>query len=257
VLLIPSIDLKDGRCVRLYQGDFAQATAYASTPHALLSRYQALGACWVHIVDLDGAKDGKPANHSVVASLSASTAVKLQVGGGIRTAAAVEVLLDVGASRVVIGSVAVHDPQEVLQWFQRFGSEHLCLALDVRTASEDHPRVHTHGWTRAGNITLWEALAPYRDVARHILCTDIDRDGTLSGPNLELYAQSLARFPQLAWQASGGIRGSQDLKALAEIGVTGAVSGKALLENRIPDEELRPFLPDASFPASMSATALS
>ena len=110
MLLIPSIDLKDGRCVRLYQGDFAKATAYPSTPHALLTRYEALGARWVHIVDLDGAKDGKRANHSVIAGLSASTAVKLQVGGGVRSAAAVEVLLDVGASRVVIGSVAVHHP---------------------------------------------------------------------------------------------------------------------------------------------------
>ena len=134
MLLIPAIDLKDGRCVRLHQGDFAKATAYTSTPHALLNRYEALGAGWVHIVDLEGAKDGKRANHSVVAGLSASTAVKLQVGGGIRSAAAVEVLLDVGASRVVIGSVAVHHPEEVLRWFKRFGPERLCLALDVRTS---------------------------------------------------------------------------------------------------------------------------
>ena len=255
MLLIPAIDLKDGRCVRLHQGDFAKATAYTSTPHALLNRYEALGAGWVHIVDLEGAKDGKRANHSVVAGLSASTAVKLQVGGGIRSAAAVEVLLDVGASRVVIGSVAAHHPEEVLRWFKRFGPERLCLALDVRTSPNDDPCVHTHGWTRAGEITLWDALAPYSGVVRHVLCTDIDRDGTLSGPNLDLYCLSLARFPDLAWQASGGIRDSRDLTALAEIGLAAAVSGKALLEDRIPAEELRPFLPDASFPASTSATA--
>lgn len=243
--------------MRLYQGDFAKLTPYMSTPHALLGRYETLGARWTHVVDLDGAKDGKRTNHALIAGLSASTSVKLQVGGGIRSAAAVEVLLDVGASRVVIGSVAVHHPEEVLQWFDRFGPERLCLALDVRTAPDGEPRVHTRGWTRAEDITLWEALAPYSGVVRHVLCTDIDHDGTLSGPNLDLYRSNLAHSPDVAWQASGGIRDAQDLKALAEIGLAVAVCGKALIEDRIPHEELRPFLPDASFPASTSATVRS
>jgi phosphoribosylformimino-5-aminoimidazole carboxamide ribotide isomerase len=115
--------------------------------------------------------------------------------------------------------------------------------------------VHTHGWTRASQLTLWEALAPYRDVVHHILCTDIDRDGTLLGPHLDLYGSLVARFPQLAWQASGGVRDVRDLTALAEVGVTAAVSGKALLEERITDKEWKRFLPDALSPASTSATA--
>jgi phosphoribosylformimino-5-aminoimidazole carboxamide ribotide isomerase len=257
MLLIPAIDLKDGRCVRLYQGDFARESPYALKPHTLLQRYEALGARWVHVVDLDGARDGRRANHAVVAGLAAGTSLKLQVGGGVRTAAGVEVLLNAGVSRVIIGSAAIHIPEEVLGWFKRFGPERLCLALDVRVTSNGEPRVHTNGWTRASRVTLWDALAPYSAVVRHVLCTDIDRDGTLTGPNLDLYCSCLERFPMLAWQASGGVRNAADLKSLAEIGIPAAVSGKALLEERITLPELRPFLPDASFPASTSATARS
>jgi phosphoribosylformimino-5-aminoimidazole carboxamide ribotide isomerase len=254
MLLIPAIDLRAGRCVRLYQGAFTKESAYASLPHELLKRYEGLGARWVHVVDLDGARDGKRANHALVAGLAAGTSLKLQVGGGVRTAAAVEVLLNAGVSRVVVGSAAVHIPDEVLLWFKRFGPERLCLALDVRVAPDDVPRVHTHGWTRASQVTLWDALAPYSDVVRHVLCTDIDHDGTLLGPHLDLYGSTVARFPELAWQASGGIRDVRDLKALAEIGLAAALSGKALLEERIDDKEWRPFLPDASSPASTSST---
>jgi phosphoribosylformimino-5-aminoimidazole carboxamide ribotide isomerase len=254
MLLIPAIDLRAGHCVRLYQGAFMKESIYEATPHELLRRYEGLGARWVHVVDLDGARDGKRANHAVIAGLAAGTTLKLQVGGGVRTAAAVEVLLNVGVSRVVIGSAAVHIPEEVLLWFKRFGPERLCLALDVRVAPDDVPRVHTHGWTRLSHVTLWEALVPYHDVVRHVLCTDIDRDGTLLGPHLDLYGSTVARFPQLAWQASGGIRDVRDLTALAEVGVTAAVSGKALLEERINDKEWRLFLPGESSPASTSAT---
>ena len=255
MLLIPAIDIKDGRCVRLYQGAFDRETAYATPVQALLERYRALGARWVHVVDLDGARDGRRANHRLIAALAANSALSLQVGGGVRSAAAVEELLDAGVSRVVIGSAAVHHPEEVLCWLQRFGPERLCVALDVRVAPHQDPRVYTDGWTRAGERTLWEALAPYGATLRHVLCTDIDRDGTLTGPNLELYVSARARFPEIAWQASGGVRDARDLQALAGIGLAAAVSGKALLEEHIQVEELRRFLPDASFPASTSATA--
>jgi phosphoribosylformimino-5-aminoimidazole carboxamide ribotide isomerase len=257
MLLMPAIDLRQGRCVRLYQGDFGAETRYEHEPHELLVRYRGLGATWLHIVDLDGAKDGVLANRSVIVALASQRAVRLQVGGGIRTAAAIDDLLRVGVERVVVGSAAVERPAEVADWIARFGAERICLALDVRIDATG-PLVRTRGWTEATALTLWEALERYPAASvKHVLCTDIERDGALSGPNVELYREARRRFPGLAWQASGGVRDAADLKALAACGVAAAVSGKALLEERITAEELRPFLPDASSPASMSATARS
>ena len=257
MLLIPAMDLKGGRCVRLFQGAFDQETAYAVTPHALLRRYQDLGARWLHIVDLDGARHGHRANHTLIATLAMMSALKLQVGGGLRGAAAIELLLEAGVARVVIGSAAVQRPEDVRGWFRRFGPERLCLAFDVRQGANNQPVVQTNGWTRSGDLSLWEALDSYSSRVRHVLCTDIDRDGTLTGPNLDLYRSCLTRFPKLAWQASGGVRDAVDLASLAELGIAAAVSGKALLEERMTLKELQPFLPDASLPASTSATARS
>ncbi|MGH8148704.1 MAG: HisA/HisF-related TIM barrel protein [Steroidobacteraceae bacterium] len=258
MLLIPAIDLRHGRCVRLYQGDFAAETRYAPEPRELLLRYRALGASWLHVVDLDGARDGALANRAVIASLAAERALNLQVGGGVRSAEALDDLLRHGIERAVVGSAAVERPAEVAGWLQRFGPEHVCLAFDVRLDTEGEPRVRTRGWTEGGSVRLWDAIEPYRAHGlRHVLCTDIGRDGALTGPNLGLYREALRRFPELTWQASGGVRHAADLAALAALGVQAAVSGKALLEERMTAEELRPFLPNASFPASTSATATS
>jgi phosphoribosylformimino-5-aminoimidazole carboxamide ribotide isomerase len=256
MLLIPAIDLRNGRCVRLFQGDFGAETRYEHEPHELLRRYREFGATWLHVVDLDGAKDGVLANRSVIVALASQRGVKLQVGGGVRSAAVIDDLLRNGVERVVIGSAAIERPQEVAEWFGRFGSDRICLALDVRMDSGGEPRVRTHGWREGTAISLWEAISRYPSgTIKHVLCTDIERDGALSGPNLDLYRTALSRFPRLNWQASGGVRDAADLAALAEIGMSAAVSGKALLEERITSEELRPFLPDASSLASTSAKA--
>jgi len=258
MLLIPAIDLRAGRCVRLYQGDFAVETRYEYSPRQLLEKYRALGATWVHIVDLDGARDGVSANREVILDLAARGGLKLQVGGGIRSAEVMEDLISSGIERVVIGSAAVERPDDVIAWSSRFGADRICLALDVRHDGDRGPQVRTRGWRSGTAISLWEALATYPAAAvRNVLCTDIERDGALTGPNLALYRDAVARFPRIAWQASGGVRDAADLAALARTGVAAAVSGKALLEERITPEELRPFLPDASSPASTSATARS
>jgi phosphoribosylformimino-5-aminoimidazole carboxamide ribotide isomerase len=254
MLLIPAIDLRAGRCVRLYQGQFDTETRYVTEPQELLRRYQTLGAPWVHVVDLDGAQEGVPANGSLIAALARQRAARLQVGGGIRAAYMIEALLNAGVARVVIGSAALERPVEVLGWLQRFGAERLCLAFDVRIDEAGDPRVHTRGWTCNSVLTLWDAIRVFpRDMLRHVLCTDIERDGALTGPNLALYRSAVSRLPHLAWQASGGVRDATDLAALARLGVAAAVSGKALLEERMTQEELRPFLPDASSPVSTYA----
>ena len=255
--LIPAIDLRAGRCVRLYQGNFAAETCYAPDPEQLLCHYQGLGARWLHVVDLDGARDGARANGAVIAALAALGTLHLQVGGGVRSSQAIRELLEAGVARVVVGSAALERPEEVARWLVCFGAERLCLAFDVRAESGE-ARVHTHGWTQDGGVSLWEAIGRYgTGSVRHILCTDIGRDGALTGPNFDLYRSAVARFPDLAWQASGGVRDAADLAALARTGVTAAVSGKALLEQRISYQELRPYLPDGSSPASTYATARS
>jgi len=256
MLLIPAIDLRKGRTVRLFQGDFDAETRYELQPHELLLRYRGLGASWLHVVDLDGAKDGSLSNRSIIVALASQRAVRLQVGGGIRSSTTIDDLLQQGVSRVVIGSTAVERPDEVNEWLVRYGSEKICLAFDIRLDDGGVPRVRTRGWTEGTALSLWDAVARFpADRLKHVLCTDIERDGALTGPNVELYREAVTRFSHLQWQASGGVRDASDLAALAKTGVAGAVSGKALLEERITSEELRPFLQDASSPASTFATA--
>lgn len=243
MLLIPSIDLRGGYCVRLLRGDFAAETRYDLEPHELLGRYRALGATWMHLVDLDGARDGQLANRALLLSLASQKAVNLQVGGGVRSVEVVDDLLRHGVDRVVIGSAAVEEPAAVAQWIARFGPERVCLAFDVRRDATGEPLVQTRGWTRGTALSLWDAVAGYLPAGlQHVLCTDVERDGALAGPSLELYAEAVRRHPSIRWQASGGVRDAADLAALREIGVAAAISGKALLEERIEAEALRPFL---------------
>ncbi len=246
MLLIPSIDLRGGACVRLLRGDFAAETRYEPGAATLLERYRSLGASWLHVVDLDGARDGTAANRALILRLAARGAPQLQVGGGVRSLADVEALLASGVARVVAGSVAAEQPQEAVRWLRQVGPERLCIAFDVRLDGGGVPRLQTRGWRHDSGRSLWETLAAFTAAGlMHVLCTDVERDGALGGPNLALYAEALRRFPGLRWQASGGIAGASDLRALAQAGVAAAVSGKALLEDRIPLEELRPFLPGA------------
>ncbi len=244
--LIPAIDLKGGHCVRLLQGDFAAETRYGAEPRALLAKYRAFGADWLHVVDLDGARDGGAGNRAIIADLARQSAVKLQVGGGLRNTAAVAQMLDLGAARVVVGSAALIKADQVRTWLDYFGPDRIALAFDVRLDEAGVPRVATHGWRQQSQVSLWDAAASFANFElKHVLCTDVSRDGALSGANVELYSEAVRRFPQVAWQASGGIRDARDLRALADCGAAAAISGKALLEELIPLEELRPFLPSA------------
>lgn len=244
--LIPAIDLKGGRCVRLYQGDFDAETRYEVTPESLYERYAAFGARWLHVVDLDGAKDGAQAHGALIGQLCARKPLRLQVGGGLRERAVLERALDGGVGRAVLGSLAVSDPDLVSGWLRRHGAERIVLAFDVRLDEAGVPRVATHGWQEQSTLTLWDAVARFVPAGlRHVLCTDVGRDGAMSGPNLDLYVDAVRRFPDIAWQASGGVRDARDLWCLADAGVAAAVSGRALLEDRIPAEELVPFLPGA------------
>ena len=243
--LIPAIDIRDGRCVRLLKGDFERETRYSFDPVELAQRYRDCGARRLHVVDLDGAKSGESANLPLVERMAAASGLEIQLGGGLRTRAALDRALGV-ARRAVLGSLAVTEPDTVGGWLEELGGERLTLALDVRLGSDGTPAIATHGWTRPSATTLAAAVERYRVLGlRHVLCTGIDRDGALTGPNVDLYADCVRRWPSLAFQASGGIRDARDLAALARAGVAGAVSGKALLEGRLTPEEMKPFLPGA------------
>jgi phosphoribosylformimino-5-aminoimidazole carboxamide ribotide isomerase len=244
--LIPAIDLRDGHCVRLLHGDFEAETRYPTDPETLLIKYRNLGADWLHIVDLDGARGGTLDNREIILQLAAQKAVKLQVGGGLRNTTALAQVLDAGVARVVVGSAALTQAEQVQAWLKHFGPDRLTLAFDVCIDGRGVPRVMTHGWQRQSEHTLWNAVEFYvASELKHVLCTDVDRDGALTGPNVGLYAEAVRRYPHIEWQASGGIRNVHDLHALAKVGASAAISGKALLEDLIPVEELQPFLPNA------------
>ncbi|MGO8856457.1 MAG: 1-(5-phosphoribosyl)-5-[(5-phosphoribosylamino)methylideneamino]imidazole-4-carboxamide isomerase [Steroidobacteraceae bacterium] len=248
--LIPAIDLKDGHCVRLLRGDFDAQTRYGTDPRTLLAKYRDYGADWLHVVDLDGARNGNRVNHDIIVELARLNAIMLQVGGGLRDTRAVSQMLNAGVSRAVVGSVAVTGVDLVRTWLDDFGPERVVLAFDIRLDNAGTPRVAIHGWREQSQLSLWDALANFVDHGlKHVLCTDVARDGALSGPNVDLYAEAVRRFPAIEWQASGGIRDARDLQALAEAGAKAAVSGKALLDELIPLEDLQAFLPNASSPA--------
>ncbi|HEY6354375.1 MAG TPA: 1-(5-phosphoribosyl)-5-[(5-phosphoribosylamino)methylideneamino] imidazole-4-carboxamide isomerase, partial [Burkholderiaceae bacterium] len=226
--LIPAIDLKAGHCVRLLQGDFDRETRYPTDPASLLDKYRDLGADWLHIVDLDGARTGELNNRAIIVRLAAQRGVNLQVGGGLRNTAALAQMLDAGVARVVVGSAAVLQVDQVQAWLQHFGTERLTLAFDVRVDEAGVPRVTTHGWQKQSPLTLWSALENYAGAdLKRVLCTDVARDGALTGPNVALYAEAVRRHPHIEWQASGGIRSADDLQALARTGAAAAISGKA------------------------------
>ena len=232
MIVYPAMDLMGGACVRLAQGRFEDSTIYSAEPAEALASFAGQGAEWAHVVDLDGARAKEPRQHDLIADLARAAPLKLQVAGGFRTAGQIQRMLDGGVTRVVIGSLAVQQPQLVQDFFARFGGDRITLAIDVNIV-EGRPMVATHGWTETSTQTLWDIAALY-PAARHLLVTDISRDGMLTGPNFDLLAETVERLPHLQVQASGGISGVEDLPRLTTAGV---IIGKALWEGRIDLKE--------------------
>lgn len=234
----PALDIRDGQVVRLLQGDYAQQTTYGDDPLPRAQAFAAAGAQWMHLVDLDAARGGGYTLAPLLSRIATSTALHVQTGGGVRDRDDVARILDAGASRVVIGSLAVREPARVLAWLQEFGAERLTIALDTRQGDDGVWRLPVHGWTETADVTLDELAVRYAQAGmRHLLCTDIARDGMLSGPNLALYAHLSRLLPGVAVQASGGVRDVDDVAAARAAGCAGAVLGKALLEGRMRLQE--------------------
>jgi phosphoribosylformimino-5-aminoimidazole carboxamide ribotide isomerase len=244
--IIPAIDLKDGKCVRLLRGDFDKATEYSDDPAQVARQFAALAARDLHIVDLDGARFGEQRNKELVASIADESNLTVQLGGGIRDAETVEKWLAAGVSRCVIGSLAISEPDTVKAWLTRFGGDRIVLALDVKMDAQNEPIITTHGWTKDSEATFFESVNDFMSAGlQHVLCTDVSRDGAMTGPNFELYQRIMEAYPELLLQASGGVRHIEDLEQLRRLGVPAAISGRALLDGEISAEEIETFLRSA------------
>ncbi len=187
--VIPAIDLQGGKCVRLFQGDFSQTTEYSDDPAAVARQFAELGTTDLHVVDLDGARSGTQENRSIIATIAAESDLTVQVGGGIRDKKTIEKWMAAGVSRCVVGSLVITEPDAVKSWLVSFGADKIVLALDVKIAEGGVPMITTHGWTRTADTSVYESIGDFHSVGlRHLLCTDVSRDGAMTGPNFDLYS---------------------------------------------------------------------
>ena len=231
--LIPAMDLLDGRCVRLLRGDFDRCEVYEPLAVDLAHAYHQAGAQWLHVVDLAASRDGAASDTTALFSLLRTAKQYVQTGGGVRAEQDIARRLEAGATRVVVGSLCAMRPQRFGRWLRQFGADNLVAAVDVSRDQHGRWLPRTHGWTRAAGRGLWSLLDELTDSGlRHLLCTDIARDGALTGPNLGLYRDIVSCYPALRLQASGGVSSLDDLRALTATGAAAAITGKALLEDR-------------------------
>lgn len=233
ITLYPAIDLSNGHCVRLYQGDFNQVTAYNNNPVEVAMGFEEQGAKWLHVVDLDGTKDAKLKQFDIIENIVAKTSLSVQVGGGIGEQQTVEKLFSVGVSRVVVGSQAIKSPENVKRWIDIYGADRIVLALDVRISDQGIPLLAISGWQEQTNLSLHDLIDDYASVVKHILCTDIERDGAMQGVNSDLYADLMSRYSHLCIQASGGVSSYSDIDKLIKLSISGVIFGRSLYENKI------------------------
>ena len=227
--IIPAIDIIDGKCVRLVQGDYAQKTVYNENPLDVARSFEDAGLTHLHLVDLDGAKAGKVVSWQVIETVTRGTSLKVDFGGGIKTTDEVKRLIDFGISQVNLGSIAVKDPEKITGWIQEFGADKIILSADVK-----NEMISIDGWQQNSTINIVTFLRGYiQRGIENVTCTDISTDGMLTGPNIELYKKILLSFPQLHLIASGGVSSLEDLYELKQIGADGVIVGKAIYEGRI------------------------
>lgn len=233
--IIPAIDLIDGQCVRLTEGQYESKKVYHNDPLEVAKQFEDAGIKYLHLVDLDGAKAGKVINWRVLERICQHTQLKVDFGGGVKTAEDLRLVFDSGAAQVTGGSIAVYQPDAFLSWLKQYGAERIILGADVKDL-----KIATHGWQKTSSQDIFDFLNYYQSQGvQYVVCTDISKDGKLAGPANELYKQLRARFPDLKLIASGGISQMQDLEILQNIGVEGSIVGKALYEKKINLKDLQ------------------
>ena len=236
--IYPAIDIREGRVVRLLQGDYAQETSYSDNPLEVAKSYRDAGAQWLHLVDLDAAKVGTYTLREMADFMQKTFGLKIQSGGGIRSREDIELLVNAGMDRVVVGTLAIKQPELIAECIRQLGAERITVALDTRQYENGIWQLPIKGWTEQSEKNLFEMLDFYQDSGlRHLLCTDIARDGMLSGLNNDLYRDIAKRYPDIAVQASGGVKTLQDIHDAKAAGTGGAILGRALLERRFTLQE--------------------
>jgi len=234
MIIIPAIDIIDGKCVRLTQGDYQQKKIYNEFPLEVAKEFEAAGLQRLHLVDLDGAKAGAVKNWKVLESIAGNTSLIIDFGGGIKTANDLDIVLNSGAAMATIGSIAVKDETTFLNWLQHYGADKFLLGADVKDE-----KIAIGGWLETTNIDVYSFLEKYISQGiQQIFCTDVSKDGKLEGPSIELYKNIIDKFPSLHFIASGGVSSIADLIALQKIGCKAAIIGKAIYEGRITLNEL-------------------
>ena len=232
--IIPAIDIIDGKCVRLSQGDYNQKTVYNENPLEVATQFEAAGLKYLHLVDLDGAKAKKVVNWKVLEAITSQTNLNVDFGGGLRTTEDVQTVFNCGAKQITAGSIAVHERDTVLEWMTDFGAEKIILGADAKDGN-----IATHGWLDDSGLDAVNFISDYHALGiQYSVCTDISKDGMLEGPSIELYRRILAACPKLNLIASGGVSSMEDLIHLKEIGCEAAIVGKAIYEGRVTLKEL-------------------
>jgi phosphoribosylformimino-5-aminoimidazole carboxamide ribotide isomerase len=236
--LIPAIDIIDGKCVRLSQGDYDTKKIYNENPLEVAKEFEANGIQRLHVVDLDGAKSSHVVNYKVLDAIAGHTSLTIDFGGGIKTDEDLMIAFENGAHMVTLGSVAVKKPELFKKWLHQYGAEKIILGADVKDN-----RISVSGWLEEGPQELMPFLTDYtQEGVSKVLCTDISRDGMLQGPSIELYKQVMQRFPTMHLIASGGVSGVDDIIRLDDAGIPAVVFGKALYEGRITMKDLKRFM---------------
>lgn len=232
--IIPAIDIINGSCVRLTQGDYSQMKVYNSDPLEVAKEFEGHGIQYLHLVDLDGAKSNKIVNWKTLEKICSQTSLKVDFGGGIKTDEAIRIAFECGAEQITGGSIAVKNPNLFSEWLGKYGAEKIILGADAK-----NEKIAVNGWSESTNLDLFSFLeSKVEEGIEYVICTDISRDGMLSGSSIDLYRKILAQFPEMKLVASGGVNSIEDLKGLAKSGLEGAIVGKAIYEGRISLEEL-------------------
>lgn len=233
--IIPAIDIIDGKCVRLTQGDYNQKTVYNENPLEVAKEFEDAGLNRLHLVDLDGAKAGEVRNWKVLESIAAKTSLVIDFGGGVKTQKDAQIILDSGAALVTVGSIAVKDETTFVSWLQHFGASKFLLGADVKDE-----KLAVHGWLETTDVWIYDFIRKYMDHGvEQIFCTDVAKDGALQGPSTELYKNIITEFPKLQFIASGGVSNMDDVHQLAETGCAGVIIGKAIYEGRVTLKQLQ------------------
>ncbi len=235
--IIPAIDLINGKCVRLTQGNYEQKKIYNEHPLEVAKQFENTGLKRLHLVDLDGAKEGTVKNWKVLESIAAKTNLVIDFGGGIKTEKDLKIAFESGAALATVGSIAVKNENEFVGWLKQFGTDKFLLGADVKDE-----KIAIHGWQETTELWIYDFIEKYLNHGvKQIFCTDVSKDGKLEGPSIELYKIILQKFPGLHFIASGGVSSMKDLEELQTIGCSGAIVGKAIYENRISLKDLKIF----------------